>query len=218
MESIAIPDTTTIEAEGIVLLAQASELRITTHQEYEQAGESLSRVARLVRKIKELFAEPKKKAFEAHKAITRLEATLLSTPEDAERRIKSAIGSYQQAEESRIRQEQARIGQEFRKQEEDRRIAEAETLAAAGHRDEAEALLELPVVAPVVEIERPKAAGVSTRRKWTFRITDETKINRAYLMPDEVKIRRIVTALGPDAEATVHGIEVLEDRIVSVRT
>jgi len=216
--AIEIPDTSRIEAEGIVLLAQASELTIRSHEEYEQAGESLSRVARLVRKIKELFAEPKKKAHEAHKAITKLEATLLETPEAAERRFKSAMGTYQQAEERRIRQEQARITQELKREEEDRRIAEAETLTAAGQPEAAEAILSAMVVAPVVEIARPAAQGVSTRRKWTFRIVDESQINRAYLMPDEVKIRKMVNALGPDAAAVVGGIEVLEDRIVSVRT
>ena len=40
---------------------------------------------------------------------------------------------------------------------------------------------------------------------------------RGLLMPDEKKIRQVVTALGPDAVEVVGGIEVLRDTIVAVR-
>ena len=49
---------------------------------------------------------------------------------------------------------------------------------------------------PVPDIPAPaKAEGVSLRENWTFEIVDESLIPREYLIPDEVKIRKVVVAL-----------------------
>jgi len=40
-----------------------------------------------------------------------------------------------------------------------------------------------------------KADGVNLRDNWTFEIVDESLIPREYLIPDEVKIRKVVVAL-----------------------
>jgi hypothetical protein len=61
------------------------------------------------------------------------------------------------------------------------------------------------------------AAGISTRKSFTYRIVDASKIDRRFLIPDEVSIRKLVRAMGPDAAAIVGGIEVIEERIVSAR-
>lgn len=59
------------------------------------------------------------------------------------------------------------------------------------------------VVAPIIQREAPKVSGVSTREVWKFEITDPTKINAAFLMPDDQKIRRQVAALKGDAAAVI---------------
>jgi type IV secretory pathway VirB10-like protein len=57
------------------------------------------------------------------------------------------------------------------------------------------------VVAPVIHREPPKIAGLQMRDQWKFEITDPTKINAAFLMPDEKKIGAQVRALKGDAAA-----------------
>lgn len=213
-----IPGTDTLKQEAVSVVARASGVTITSHEEYERTGAELVRVACLRKQIVDWFKDMKERAFQAHRAICKRETELLQYAVEAERIIKGAIGIYLAAEEKRRREEQARISAELKRQEEDRLMAEAETLAASGNTAEAEALLGTPVCAPVVELAAPHAAGVSTRRRWGYRVIDEKAIKREFLTPDEKKIRQTVTALGPDAAKLVGGIEVLEERTVAVRT
>lgn len=75
------------------------------------------------------------------------------------------------------------------------------------------------VVAPVLRSEPPKFHGVSTSQVWDFEITDPSKINPAFLMPDVEKIRRQVTALKKDAGPLIgEGIRIFPKKQVSGRT
>lgn len=87
------------------------------------------------------------------------------------------------------------------------RAAEAAKLAAKAEqkveRAEAKAeALELhaaSVVAPVITREPPKVAGIAKRTVWLFEVTDPAKVNSAFTIPDEKKIRKLVNSLGADA-------------------
>jgi len=200
------------------LVARARALVVNDPVSRKVASADLRRAVDLKRAIENAFREPKAKADAAHKSICKLEKELLAEPAEAERILKKEkIGPYDIAEEERVQREEARIAAELKRGEEDERLAKAEALSDAGHKEEAEHLLEQPIVAPVVRIEREKSDGESLRRPWTFRILDESKIDRRFLMPDEKKIRQTVAAMGPDAVEVVGGIEVLRDTIVAVR-
>ena len=217
LEVLPPPEAPGLKQEALTLIEKAKGVVISDQPEYEVACAALVRVAGLKKNIERAFAEPKKLAFNAHRAISKLENDLLAYPAEAERLYKGAIARYQ-SEQMRIRrEEQARIEADLRKREEDRRLTEAISLSESGQQAAAEHLLEQPILAPVVEIAAPSAPGVSTRRGFEFRIVDPAAIKREYLMPDETKIRKMVNALGPDAAALVGGIEVLERNIVAVR-
>ena len=54
-------------------------------------------------------------------------------------------------------------------------------------------------------------AGFSYRGIWKFRIIDEGKIPREYMIPDQIKIGQLVRAL---KQATnIPGIEAYEDKV-----
>ncbi len=215
---INLPETAALQREALVLVREAEGITIASDQEYQWAGAYLVRVATIQKNIVAAFKDAKEKAFTAHRAITKLEADLLAQPVKAGQIVKAALGRYQQEQERVRREQQARLQEKLVRQQEDQRIAEAEALSSAGHQVEAEALLDAPVLAPVVEMERPAAAGVSTRKAFRFRVIDVAKINPEFLIPDETKIRKTVNALGADAVKVVGaGIEVYEDRIVAVR-
>ncbi len=219
-----IPQTETFEAEGRALVATVRALTISSHEDYERAGAQLVDIARKKRAIEDAFAGPKKSAFDTHKKITMLETDRPvvgcngeQLPREAERVLKSAMSTFAEAER-RIRAEREReIDAELRRQAEDDVLAEAEALAGQGESVAAEALLERPVVAPVVQLARPKAAGISERKRFVFEIVDASKIDRKFLTPDLVKIRQTVTALGPDAAGHIGGIVVREEVSVAVR-
>ena len=69
------------------------------------------------------------------------------------------------------------------------------------------------MTAPVVQTQAPKVAGVSIPKVWTFEITDEDVIPREYLVVDESRIRRVVTALKGDTK--IPGVRVLEQKRIS---
>ncbi|MCO6445689.1 MAG: hypothetical protein J5J04_16575, partial [Anaerolineae bacterium] len=79
----------------------------------------------------------------------------------------------------------------------------AATEAKAAEKVEAIETRAAAVVAPIIQREAPKVAGVATREVWRFEITDPTKINAAFMVPDEQKIRKQVAALKGDAAAII---------------
>ncbi len=59
------------------------------------------------------------------------------------------------------------------------------------------------VVAPIAQAAAPKMAGISMREVWRFEIVDPARVNAAFMIPDEAKIRKTVQALKGDAGAVV---------------
>lgn len=66
------------------------------------------------------------------------------------------------------------------------------------------------VVAPIIEREVPKVAGLKTREVYKFEIVDASKLPREYLIPDESRIRKVVNAL--KADANIPGVRVYADK------
>lgn len=220
--SIPIPDSKPLADAGAAMVARAKVVMVTCQGEYELAGEELRHITRLQSRIRETFKDSKEKAHATHKAITKAEADLLALPIQAERQIKEAMSVYLREEERRRREEQARLQAAELAKAEEAKLSQAIALDEAGETEAAELALDAPTVAPVVEIEAPRAAGISSRKKWRYTIIDASLINRPYLDPaDGVKrpdrIGQQVSAMGPDAAAQVGGIRVYEDVIVVAR-
>jgi len=139
---------------------------------------------------------------------------------EAERVVKAAIARYAETKRAAAAAEQRRIEAEARQRAEDEREKQALALAEAGHAKAADALIEAPLVveqpAPVVAPVAPK--GVSVRTVFKFRIVDPSKINSAFMTPNETAIATMVRSQGVGAIAIVGaGIEVYEESVVSSR-
>lgn len=95
--------------------------------------------------------------------------------------------------------------------------SKAETITATGAA-KAETLLAqaATIVAPIVP-DAPKVAGQTRRKAWKHRVVDESKVDRRFLMLDEVKIGKTVRSLGKDAEDLVGGIVVEEDHNIGIK-
>jgi len=72
------------------------------------------------------------------------------------------------------------------------------------------------IVAPIAQRSAPAVSGLSKRKGWGFEIQDESKIPREYLSVDETKIRRVVNALGP--QANIPGVRVFPDTTFASKT
>lgn len=110
--------------------------------------------------------------------------------------------------EAKARAEQDRLRREAEEAAAAGRAAEAAKLSAKAEKVEERAaakvealqLQEAMVVAPVIQREAPKVAGVSFRDVWKFEVTDPAAVPRQYLVIDESRIRKVVQALRGDAD------------------
>lgn len=218
MSDSRVPETDAMQKQSVELVVRANAVLVTTDEEYEAAGRELFAVASLRKAITEAFAAPKKAAHDAHKKIVALEASLLDGPSSAERILKAKMLEFKRAEELRRQQAAAKVSAQMRKDEEDRRIAQAEAVHASGNAAVAEQILDAPITVPTVSVQGPKAAGVSSRKVWKYRVTDANAVKREFLDLVKSRVDAAVKSLGKDAEKIVGGIEVYEDESLSVRT
>ncbi len=193
---------------AVVNIAEAARsIEVVDKASADKASELIVAGKKLIKAIKEYFEPMKKAADESKRRILETERQELSKIEpivselstkvsrwlaDEERRRREAEEAKRRAEMERLRLEaeleaKAREAERI-KNESERRLVEDRIIDEVA-RKEAE-------LQPVPDIPAPaKAEGVSLRENWTFEIVDESLIPREYLIPDEVKIRKVVVAL-----------------------
>lgn len=215
----------TVTKEALAIAGEGGSIVVSNPAEFEAASAWLTATCKPAQKRVVGFFEPMKSAAHAAwKSIVAREKEILMPLEEVEARLKRGISTYA-AEQDRIRRaSEAAAQQALRAAEEAARIerdAQAMAKLEAGDEAAATAILEAPVVlppsAPPVMTPRPAAVGIAVRKSWTFRIVDEAKIPRQFLVVDEAKIRKLVAALGPDAAASCPGIVVEESFGISAR-
>lgn len=164
-----------LESRALIAPADAQALAITDQRSFEAAAEFVKGLVTLRNEIIEDFADSKKKAWDAHRAICAQEAKHLAPVADAERIVKSKLSAWQQ-EQLRIQAEaahQARI-EANRRAEEERLAAAVEAEEQGASEVEVQAVLEMPVVVPLVRPmpSQPKVQGVSMVDTYGAEVTD----------------------------------------------
>lgn len=191
---------------------------ISDNHTLEQAGDILVVIKGLRKEVDAAFDPIISKAHAAHKEAVAQKKRADAPLVEAEGYLKPQISRYYD-EQERIRLEAERQAQaEARKLAEEEQLRAAEEAEAAGDKEEAEAILEEPTVAPVVVIPKavPKVEGISQRTVWKFRIKDEEKIPRKYMMPDKAAIGKVATGL--KSKANIPGIEVYPETSTTARS
>jgi len=193
---------------AVVNIAEAARsIEVVDKPSADKASELIVAGKKLIKAIKEYFDPMKKAADESKRRILETERQELSKIEpivselsakvsrwlaDEERRRREAEEAKRRAELERMRLEaeleaKAREADGIKNESERRRIEDQIITDAARREAELEPIPEVPAAA--------KADGVSLRDNWTFEIIDESLIPREYLIPDEVKIRKVVVAM-----------------------
>lgn len=219
-----------LKQHAITFSAEIRALVINTPEHYIQAAEDLKRVAAAKKAAQERVDRIKKPAYLTYQEALALEKDVLNPIIAAETYLKGGIATYRQEEERRrraaerlLQQEAQRVADaEARKRADDLALRDAAIAEAQGDPEKAEEILMAPrdvvpaFVPPVVlQKEVPQVEGISSSKKWTFRITDETLIPRQYLMVNEPAIRSVVKALKQNTQ--IPGVEVYSEDSVRVR-
>jgi hypothetical protein len=194
---IELPDTEVIDSKALSAVETAKLLVIDDRPKYEKAGALLLGLKEIEREIDATFDPVIKSAYEAHRAAIAARDKHRAPIREAERIIKKKMVEFQTLEERRIREEEARLRELAKREEENERLKTAERLLAEGRAEEVISLLEggletPPVVLP--DTPAPKIKGIVTREVWKFRIEDPSKVPCEYHMIDEAKIRAVVRA------------------------
>lgn len=209
-------DVRELTQETSTILTEAQSFKIATNVSYQLAAEELKRIkgaAKRLETLRKSITQPMDTAKSAVLDFFRQPAEQL---EQAETQIKSAMGAYK-AELDRQEDERRKEAEKAAEEERERLAAAAAVAAQEGRRDDAEeiaAQVATVVTAPVLARQAPKIAGINFRSVPKFEITDASLLPRMYLIPDEIKIRKAVTALGLDAN--IPGVRVwMADQIAA---
>lgn len=222
---MSLAEATPLYEQALAYPDQARSLVISDSRTYEQACDFLKGVKALRQRIAEVFGPHIKRAFEAHRALCgeqrEHEAPLL----EAERVVKDALVAYDREQERIQREAQQRQLAEQRRLEEERRLQEALALEARGRHEQAEAVLEKPIVVPVPVLparEVPKVAGVAFRETYSARCTDLHALIRHVaahpehtnlLVPNQAAINAMARSLRQ--QLLIPGVEVVATRDVA---
>lgn len=213
------------KTEALTAPKQAATIAVIDQTSLTFANDFLQNIKQLLARIGETFDPQIAKAHDMHKSLLAEKKKFTSPLEEAEKIVKRSIAGYL-AEEDRKRREaeseRARIEAAARAEAE-RALKAAEKAESNGDTAKAEKLYAKAEAkingvldqAPVVP-EAPKAAGLALTETWKFSIVDPGAIPREYLVPDEVKIGRIVRAL--KGETLIPGVRIWSERSVSART
>jgi len=189
-------------------------VKITDNETYLIFTDELKNIKSRLKVIDDRLTDPKEKARGVWQdwvdLIKELKAPLL----EKETFYKKEISTYA-LEQERIRKaEEDRLRAIAQKEEEERQLAAAVAAEQSGNKEEAEAIIEAPIQAAPVIVERtvPKVAGISMRENWKFRIVDEKKIPREFLKVDEVKIGGYVRSM--KSAGNIPGVEIYNESTV----
>lgn len=165
------PDTIKdIQVRATPLPKKASELRVIDAESYQDAAEFTLDLRAMRKEIDATFNPIIQKAHEVHKEALAQKKKIMDPVETAQRIVDGKISEYHEAEKRRVGEENERLRREAEeralREEEERRLAEAVRMEADGNRAMAEALLDAPVIAPVVlaptvASQAPKVDGLS---------------------------------------------------------
>lgn len=201
-EKTILVRTREIEAEAQELVGVLPGLVITTPEQYEVAAGLVKDIAHKIKVADQERTISVKPLNDEVKRINDWFRPGLTKLKQVEEGLRKLMGDYvlrQRAEAARLAAEAAAAAQ--------RALA-----TSAEPASEATALLKQAAAA-----EPPKVAGVSDKVRWTWRITDATKLPRAFqkLVPDETALDAWVAAHG-DKDVPA-GVEVVPDVRFTVR-
>ena len=188
MNDITIEETTDISkvTKSVEEVLSLQLVAIGTQAEYTAAGEFLIKCKKTAKFVKDHYdlelktAQKKKGEAEAERraVVDKIQA-FTDKLDHAERQVKNVMATFYATEERRrIQAEQKR-----RQEEEEKRL---QTAIDTGH----EEVLDKPIA--VKKEEKPKAVGTYAVDVWEYQITDKSRINPDYLIPDEKAIGTLV--------------------------
>jgi hypothetical protein len=204
-------ETNAVEKKALAIPDQAKLIVVSDKDSMAMADNTVEAIGALIKEVDGTFKPLADKAFQAHRSITAKWKEVKQPLEDAKTYLVNQVKAYQRKVREEAEAEQRRLAEIARKQEEERRLAEAIEAEQCGNVEEAQAIIEeeMFVPTPIVRPDVPKVDGRKYATKWSWKVTDINKVPREYLIVDQIKMNGIVRAM--KGQTRISGIEVFEE-------
>ena len=203
-----IPNTTELSEE--VTRITRTEIAVIDQETFALANGQISRLQAMKKRVTDFFAEPKKKAAEAHKSICAMEKQMLAPVETRITALRIATQNWYAAEQARIAAEEERR----RKEAEEMAKLAAEAEEQGDTDTAAEAVMEAALAEAKVTV-MPKCAGTAMRELWKAVVTDPDKVPREYLIVNQSALDALAKAT--KGSITIPGVRFEKTYVNSTR-
>ena len=203
-----------IQKQSEQILDQSKLLSIFDPSSFDDASLFLKEIKAIQDEISNAFDPIIKAQHQAHKKSLETKRRYSLPLQKAEAIVKAKIKEYH-LEQERIRREQeAKLRHVAKKAEEERLLQMAIEAEESGDTQEAEAMLAVSPIAPVISIpSQTDGNGIFYREVWKFRVINPDLVPDKYKILDERRIGAIVRALKD--KTNIPGIEVYREKSVS---
>lgn len=203
-----------IKTEALNVFENAKTVTIKDQESYEFQGNRLRIIKTQWSEIETKRKELSKPFQMAIKQLNDFFNEPLDVLKKAETCIKQALIKYVDQKEKERIEEEKRLLIEAEKQAA-KLEKKAEKQEAKGQKEKAEEIraeaMSIPV--PVVPKKVEKVKGISFKENWKFRIVNETKIPRKYLIPNEKELGQI--ARSTHGKVNIPGVEFYSEKLVA---
>lgn len=202
---------TDIDSQVLAIPEQARLIVVKDSESMTMADNTINGISEWLKKVDDHYKPMADAAFKTHRAITSRWKEIKQPLEDAKTHLVNLVKAYQRKVREEAEAEQRRLAEIARKQEEERRLAEAIEAEKEGNVEEAQAIIEeeMFVPTPIVRPDVPKVDNRKYATRWTWKVTDINKVPREYLMVDQIKMNGIVRAM--KGNTRIPGIQVIEE-------
>jgi hypothetical protein len=207
------PGTASAATEMVASIGELEKSGIKDDMDYTQAAGMLKHVKHHALKVEEIEESEKRPHLDNLKKVREKYAPLRERWKAAEASLKKLLADYQ--EKARIERLEAQRAAELAAADErDKLNKKAEKAIASGKSEKAVSLLEqaAAVVAPVVQTEAPKIAGLSFVEKWHFEVINDEVVPQEYKSTDLKKLDKVVSVL-KEAAKSIPGIRVWKEMV-----
>lgn len=207
------PLLTVIEKDPEILsvVDKARALTINTPEQASYVDEFCVWLKDLEKRTTAKYADSKKKAHDAWKAVVAMESEDLDKVIEARKIAKSSLIAWDDKQKAIAEQNAAIARAKAKKDAEDAALLRAEIAEEYGDKAGAEAIINAPVVVEPVKVAAPAKTATMFQTRWKFKIVDASKIPREYLVPDETKIGGVIRAT--KGAVTIPGVEAFSERV-----
>ena len=179
-EAIDITPTVEVETKALAIPEKARLIVVSDNDSMTMADNTKGAIKEMLKEIDGVFKPMADKAFQAHRAITGKWKEVKAPLEEADAYLTKQVKTYLRKLEDIRLEEERRLREVARKQEEERRLADALEAEKEGNVEEAQAILEeeMFVPTPVVKVDVPKVDNRKYRTIPRARCIDKMKLIR----------------------------------------